>query len=290
MAAVEALLTGDLACLLHCPECAAAVALTCRALAEAARREWPRVAVVLSRVASRAVLAVARRDADGLAELARLTTLPVEALREATRLEMFDLVEWFFTVSDAVSDEARADLIRAGREDLLPPPMRPRHIAVLTEDALLLTDEAMDAFLAERPDLAPHRAQLTHERGWGSVICHLLGRPTAERRSVESAERRIRLSRTADVVTDIESASPDYTVEMRATYGDVALTVAPLVVLQYTHIELVFTAAPEFQGPYVARYTTYMLDSNRRRRVASEMLRGDGLLFTGGLVYRLPHA
>ena len=270
--AVAAVATANAHVLTFCSVRAAIVARTCRKLADAVRREWPRTAVALDLVTHAGMMAVKRRD-DQLGELARLarpTQLPVEVLRRAIALGRLDVVEWFFTVSDAVNDEARAEMIHAGCAHLLPRDLWPPDVADLTKDALTLTEALIDDWLAIEPDLARHRAAFHHHPGWcwaTELMMHRTGcdnRPSSERWTVESADRRYLIPRVVDVIADVESASADYTVEMRHVHSGIVMSLAPLFLLEYGRVELVFTAPESFVGPFRANVTTYVVPGSRR--------------------------
>jgi hypothetical protein len=284
---VAAIATADARVLTFCPVRACLVARTCRQLAGAARSEWPRVAASLGRVAEAGALAVERRDDEGLAELARLAPLPVEVLRRAIALGRFDAVAWFFTVSDAVDDEARAALIAAGRAHLLPRHLWPPDVADLTADALVLTEAVIDAWVALEPEALGRHRQAFHHNFCGTWATLLMmprtgsaGRPSAERQTVESPGRRLRVKRFYDVVGDVESASPgEYAVEMQTSDG-VALTVAPLLLIQTTHVEFVFTPLGSTEGPFVVHFTSYVLPDPQAW--CGRMWRGDGYVVRNG--------
>jgi len=224
---------------------------------------------------------------DELARLARPERLPIEILRRATALGQFDTVGWFFTVSDAIDADARAALVDAGLSHLLPRHLWPPDVRELVQDALMLTDAVIDAWIALEPDLARHRESFHHRHPgcWATLFMMSrtgCNRPSGERWTMESAKRRVLLPFcAAQLVADVEPASSEYTVEMRVVDDDVAITVAPIYLLK-SRVELVFTAPGSFDGPFRAHVTTYVLPSPKEWPWPYGMFRGDGVVFRGG--------
>jgi hypothetical protein len=278
--ALEAMLAAEMHFLYNCASWASVVAGTCRALADAVARDWPRIAVSVDRVAEASVRAVERGDTAGLRMLARLATVPLEVLETATAQGRWDLVEWFIRVSnDPIPDKARGALIRAGRKDLLPAHYHPRSVRALIADSLMLTDEVLEAFVADIPEIVDAAtAKSAHFRNW-PFIAHWAGRPIGRRIHVESFDYRTRLNLCSDVISNVESESSEYTVTLH-TAGGVDLPIAPIVVMQYAEVYLLFTAPYGFSGPFRASYTSHMLPI----RNGSEMLEGDGVLLEEGAI------
>lgn len=263
--AVDALLAAEMHFLCHCRAHIRAVAATCRALAEGIDREWS-----TGRLA-RAARAIERDD---LAVL---------------RLAALDDTEWRFAMMRARRRGRRvpAYLMSVSRRlaHILPPYWRQPNPADLVAWALMLTPESVAAATTGVERFADPAIQhcLLNHRFWPQLACHI-GRATADRASVRSVDRRIPFKHPADLVGNVASDSPDYSVALHV--NGVAVAVAPLMVMQFSEAALVFDAPAAYAGQFCAHYTTYMLPEKTRELYQhGGVLLDDEMLYIDGLAY-----